>query len=282
MEKFREFRIDSIREDIKAIRSIENDIMNAKINVSIANPEEHLVRHNIFEVWQDYSFMINECLYHISNSLDTLQNNNKTILDMVNNKEDTCLNGKLYVPASPLYDSHSFEFDALLVSFFRLNEKEINGEAKRYISCELREELEKNRLKKKEVLFWRIKALRNRAAHNLEGMYVNRSGEAMRFCTCSARINICEIKKGRIFLHTCLIDIGKIANIEYLINKVNNRETNEIDVVTELLKEASISKSPKGDHKKDATMMYPNSDILFDMYNDYLDLAQEMTDISLV
>ena len=268
--------IHRIEKEIEEVRAVENEIYNERVKRSYANPEEHIVRQDIFSVWEDYKYVIGECIYHIKNSIDVLKRNNAKIVEKYINNKSIIQNEVMWIPVDGCYNAHSYEFDALVVSFYRICEKAINDEVRRCINKTSREQLDDLQLNKNDVLYWRIKAFRNQAAHNPQGMFSNKNGEAKRFCTSTPKIEMCQVKDNSINLQTTLIDVGKIVGIEEFIKKTVSGNTNDNDVIMELLKIASISKSPKGEHKKDAMMLYPSSDILFDMNADYLDLAYEM------
>lgn len=268
MRKDFEDNVNNIEKQINDFKLLINNIFDMIHKTNLQNREEHLVKHDLTSLWDDAYYMFDEVLYHMVNCIDCL----KRIIKRISDEKTGC---SISTPDNTI----SYELDSLLVSFWRINDDIFFGEIKRYLSNDLSERIDHLFMKNDNVKYWRYKTLRNRAAHGPKDQYISVNGKACRFCSFLSNARMCYIKDDGIEIPTTLIDICKINGVEKLIEnllKTNGGSISEIGLWGRLVEETGLKSSPKGVGKRTSQMLYPNQDILFDIYKDFFGLATDM------
>lgn len=263
-----EKKTEQLEKKLHNLRELNSSIKVISCMINVKNLEEHIVEYGVQECWHEYEFMMNEVIYHIHNYIDRL----RIILERLPIHEGDC---SIAMGESII----SYELDALLVSFWRINDNHFFGEMKRCVKEELRKKLDQIFLRKGEVEYWRLKMLRDRAAHCTMALYQTVNDRAIRLYPITSKVNICSINNGCIELKTTLIDVSKIPRIEYIISSLleeNKSDNNEIDLPGILVRAQDLKLSPKGIRRKSPQVYYPTSDILFDTYSDFFNLAENV------
>ncbi len=231
----------------------------------ISNSDEHIVTYDIYEMWEDYSFVLNGLLVRWDECFDFL----RRILNWV--RETKVSEGYIGTPWE--MDLYSYRFEDFITSFARLNEDPLYEEVCRALPKRFREKMRGVQYKKNDIhgLYWRINLLRNRAAHSSSGAYTEDKGRAARFMSFLTKVRAIRCEDEGIFLETMLIDLNESKYIQDLIKK-EIIDGGSSKPIIELL---FPLRSPSGHGKYNPSLLFPSGYPHFDLNKGFLSLSVE-------
>ena len=267
---------DACENQRKIINKLIYQIENLNCNYIIqqtGDGKEHLVRYDISEAWKDYLFVLNGILYRWDNCFGLLLQ----IKDEIK-KLSKSFSEDMIMCNWPTCDKLSYEFENLIVSFNKINENPMIMNLSQVMSPYDSKKLKDNCYKDDSLkgLFWKINLLRNRSAHSTPGYYSDESNEAQRYMSISSRVFNIEIKEGKLYLKTTLINLDKNEYVRKIIQdvKIDKKfgKKNSQKPIMDLI----FSKGPKEKNMKNHNMSFISNLGFFDLNEDFIILSLQM------
>lgn len=260
----------------KQINNLINQIENLYCNYIIqknGDGEEHLVRYDISEAWKDYLFVLNGILYRWDNCFKLLLQVKDEIKKISNS-----FNENMIMCGSPTCDKLSYEFENLIVSFYKINENPTIDNFSQVMSTYNSKKLQDNCYKDDSLtgLFWKINLLRNRFAHSTPGYYSDESNEAQRYMSISSRVFNIEIKDEKLYLKTSLINLDKNEYVRKIIQDVKIDKKFGKKNAQKKIMDLIFSKGTKDNNVKNHNMAFISNLGFFDLNEDFIILSLQM------
>ena len=254
-----------------SISSIQEAIWKKRIS---EQGVEKLVRYDIEQAWQDYSFILLGVLYRWDKCFYYLNRIISILCEIDAEKNEGCIFGSLEES-----NYLSYEFENLLVSFSRLNEEPLIIEISRCISSPNAKKLQDNCFDKNNEngLYWELNLLRNRAAHSTPGYYTIHEDEAARYMSISSQVRNIEFKDGDYIFNTSLLSLRYNEHIKKVIRDVIiNKIYGEEESKKPLMKLLFQSEKPKGKGKNNHKMLFMSNVKFFNLNGEFLELSVDI------
>jgi hypothetical protein len=177
--------------------------------------KEYLARFDIGHVLNIYLYLSNRYIYHQKNYFNAIVN----ILNHFELPFYENIEFKQISAPKNLLDKISFEFEALIASFYKIIENPMKADFLNVFTNDVKEMFENIFPTKNNVdsLYWRIQTIRNRVIHMADARYNKKEKDVFRFSDFSAQAHMVDFESGIISIKNTLFDIKFNPEIKKIV-----------------------------------------------------------------